>query len=375
MTTNTDFVGVNNPSVLMYAYENDLIPEYFLESDEITPESVSRLHKVAFADPEHRQFPCHNKAATLYSAIWYAGNGMQDEKLKSNIEKMASIHNITDDVKKAFNTFEAVIEKAAAAKKAEAPMTKYAYTVDFEGYKGRGVENYYPINTQVEIIKSADDASSDYRKGYLPLLEFRKVAHTIMQAADEIDVPYAFLDPTVLAVGATRLPDPDVAASHLGMRKNAGAEINPYEELLEKLAEGIEKYASSPEEAVELGEKAAEAMYDLDVKNGIESYNHNLQDPFSILFVGPQVSEFMKAAASLIPILGVQVPVADFLNLSDNKIDKVFSKKAGSVIKGAKSCVDGEESIEKCAAASNKLKDLDPETSKMLLKVLADLAW
>ena len=83
----------------------------------------------------------------------------------------------------------------------------------------------------------------------------------------------------------------------------------------------------------------------------------------------------MKAAATLIPILGVQVPVADFLNLSDNKIDKVFSKKAGSVIKGAKSCVDGEESIEKCAAAAEKLKGLGPEASKMLLKVLADLAW
>ena len=375
---NNDYVGDNNPAILTFAHSNGLLPDYFLDSEQITAENTKNLYKVAFADQENRKFPCHTKAACLHSAIWYAANNMNEPEIKSGIEKLAAVHGISDDVNKVFDAFGSVIEKAAAAIKEdnEAAMEKYALSIDFEGFRGRGVENFYPINNPAEINDSADKAYKDYCKGNLPLPAFRKAAHAITKAAEEHGMLHEEIDPTVTGVGADRLPDTDFAESCLAMRKQAGVEnLEPYKAILAEVVEGIEKVASSAEELIEIGEAAAEAMYKLDVSNGIVKYSNALMDPYTMLFSGPTVDEFLKEAAQCVNLRGVHVPIVDLMNISDSKIDKMFSPGAGEIVKAAKKMLEGENSIQKCAAASAHLEQLTKEASNILLKMLAGVGW
>ena len=375
---NNDYVGDNNPAILTFAHSNGLLPDYFLDSEQITAENTKNLYKVAFADPENRKFPCHTKAACLHSAIWYAANNMNEPEIKSGIEKLAAVHGISEDVTKVFDAFGSVIEKAAAAIKEdnEDTMEKYALSIDFEGFRGRGIENFYPINNPAEINDSADKAYKDYCKGNLPLPAFRKAAHAITKAAEEHGMLHEEIDPTVTSVGADRLPDTDFAESCLAMRKQAGVEnLEPYKAILAEVVEGIEKVASSAEELIEIGEAAAEAMYKLDVSNGIVKYSNAVMDPYTMLFSGPTVDEFLKEAAQCVNLRGVHVPIVDLMNISDSKIDKMFSPGAGEIVKAAKKMLEGENSIQKCAAASTHLEQLTKEASNILLKMLAGVGW
>lgn len=374
---NNDYVGDNNPAILMFAHENGLLPDYFLDSEQITAENTKNLYKIAFADPENRKFPCHTKAACLHSAIWYAANAVDEPSVKQGIEKMAAVHNITEDVNRVFDTFGTVIEKAASARaQEEQKMEKYALTIDFEGFRGRGVENFYPINSPIQVKEAADKAFHDYQMGDLPLPAFRKAAHAIVKAAEDFDMIATEMDPTVNSIGADRLPDPEFAESHARMRKMAGVmDIAPYLEIIEEVGNGIEKIASSPEELITIGEAAAEAMYALDQHNGIEKYSAAVVDPYTMIFSGPLVADFIKAAAQCVNLRGVHIPTADFLNISDNKIDKLFSPGVGSIIKAAKKELEGDATIEKSASAALKLAELNKEASNMLLKMLAGTGW
>ena len=375
---NNDYVGDNNTASLTFAFQNGLLPDYFLDSPQVTAENTKNLYKVAFADQENRKFPCHTKAACLHSAIWYAANKMEEPAVKAGIEKLAAVHGISKDVEKVFDTFASAIEKAAAAKEAaeEKPMKKYALTINFEGFRGRGVENFYPINNPVEIAAAADNAFKDYCKNNLPLPAFRKVAHAIMKAAEEHEMLHTEIDPTVTSVGADRLPDTDFADSCLAMRKMAGVQnLEPYKAILAQVVEGIEKVASSADELIEIGEAAAEAMYKLDLSNGIEKYSSSVIDPYSMIFSGPTVDEFLKEASQCILLRGVHVPIVDFMNIADSKIDKMFSPGTGAVVKSAKKMLEGDNSIQKCAAASTQLEQLTKEASNILLKILAGTGW
>ena len=71
----------------------------------------------------------------------------------------------------------------------------------------------------------------------------------------------------------------------------------------------------------------------------------------------------------------VDVPVVDFLNLSEEKIDTMFSKSAAATIKKAKSQVEGDPDCEKTASAAITLSTLPDGVGKVLLGVLADTTW
>lgn len=372
---NQDYVGDNNPAVLMYAHDKGLLPDYFLDSEEVTPDAVKNLYKVAFADPDNRKFPCHTKAACLHSALWYAANNMQEPAVKAGIEKFAAVHDIKEDVNKVFSTFAEEFEKSAAAKEEAAPEKKYALMVDFEGFQGRGVEGFYPINNAYQVKEAASKAFSDYWAGKLPLPQFRKAANAIMKAAEAMEVDSDEMDPTVQSVGADRLPDTMHAENQARLRKNAGIDPAPYIQIIANVDEGLAKSANSIEDLIDLGELAAEAILDLDLANGLTKYSSDLQDPYSMIFSGPMVSDFIKAASQCVNLRGVQVPVTDFLNLSDSKIDKFFSPGIGVIIKSAKKDLEGENSIEKCASAGLRLEGLSKDASNILLRVLADTSW
>lgn len=374
MPTDCDFVTDQNPALFAHLADKGLVPEYVMKSARVTSEETDPLSIVAFADPYNRRFPCHTKAACWQAAAYFAGNNMEEEHVKENIVKMAAAHDISEDVTAVFEAFHEELTKAAASQpKEEALMRKYAMTLDFEGFQGRGVEEFYPVNSYSEVITAAEDATTDFHSARLPMMAMRKVACNIVDAANEFHVPVSELTPEIRNMGIKRLPDPFAASELIGIRKDAGVDVAPYKAVLDELGEAITKTASA-DDAIELADDVAAQIVKMDTQNGIV-YNNRMPNPYDLIFTGPALEELNKAAAQLVVIEGVRVPVADFLNLSDSTIEKTFSSKIGEVIKAAKADVAGDCTIEKCASANEKMLTLSTDARKVLLAVLSDTAW
>lgn len=363
-----DFVTANNPAIFGYLKEKDAIPGYVLSSAKITKDDVAGLDKVAFADPVHRLFPCHTKEACWESAAYFAGSGETDETVKANIEKMASFHDISEDVASVFELFAGEMNKAASKMEKSASETKYALNLDFQGFQGRGVENFYPINSAPEIITASDDCTADYNAGKIPCGAMRKIASAITAAAIEHNVNPADLTGEVRAFGTRNIPDPFAAEVLVKMRKSA-AHNELVAELQRKLTE-----TKDVQQAIELTNAAAEDMYVLDKKAGVV-YGKGVLDPYAILFTGPTLEDLEKAAASTITLRGVNIPVEDFLNLADKDINVNFSAKSASIIKEAKAFADSGTSAETCVSINSKLEELGRDTQNVLLNVLANTGW
>lgn len=366
-----DFVHDENPDVFLYLRNEGMMPEYVSNSDVFRPGDCDSLADVAFADQDNRLFPCHTKAACWESAAYFAGRGLEDDKIKAQIEKMASVHNITEDVQAVFNKFEEEYTKAAATEVVEAPEEKFALILDWDGVNSNGVQAFYPVTTHDDCVESSEKAASAYQAGSLPLPVFYQVASNIVKAAsaDALDE----LAPVVRRFGTDRLPDPYGAEILLGMRKEAGVNVAPYVAIAKEL-QRVVRAAESVDMAKQAASNAARLIFHLDQQNGIQ-YNSSMKDPYSVIFSGPLAADMEKFAASTVDILGIDVPVTDFLNLSDNRIDSSFSKNVASVVKEAKACLEGELAAEKTAAAAEKLRTLDEAARKMVLVVAADTGW
>ena len=363
-----DFVTANNPAIFGYLHEKDAIPGYVLSSNKITKEEVDRLDKVAFANQAERLYPCHTKEACWESAAYFAGSGESDSTVKANIEKMAAFHGIEEDVRDVFAIFEGEMNKAAATEKKEKSMEKFALTLDLQGFQGRGVENFYPINNAAEVVASSDACTADYNAGKIPSGAMRKIASAITEAAITCGVDPSELTGEVRAFGTRNTPDPYAAEILVKMRKSAA-----HNELMKEFQE---KLASTSElsEAIEVANEIAEKMYVLDKQAGVR-YGKGVLDPYAILFTGPTLEEFEKAAASTISLRGVNIPVDDFVNLADKDIDVNFSSKSASIIKEAKSYISAGQSIDTCVNINNKLAELNRDTQNVLLNVLASTGW
>lgn len=363
-----DFVTANNPAIFGYLKEKDAIPGYVLSSNKITKEDVAGLDKVAFADPANRLYPCHTKEACWESAAYFAGSGEESAEVKANIEKMAAYHEIENDVKAVFDLFAGEFDKVAASMEKKASEAKYALNLDFQGFQGRGVENFYPINNAPEIITASDDCTADYNAGKIPTGAMRKIASAITEAAIAHNVNFGDLTREVRSFGTRSLPDPYAAEILVKMRKSA-AHNELVTELQEKLA-GTKDVS----EAIALTNEVAEKMYTLDKQAGI-AYRNGMLDPYSVLFTGPTLDELEKAAASTISLRGVNIPLDDFVNLSDNDIEVNFSTKSAAIIKEAKAFVREGQSVEACVSINSKLDELSRESQNVLLNVLANTGW
>lgn len=368
---NIDFITDQNPSVYLFMRDRDMLPDYVLKSNKLTPEDTEVLDKVAFADPANRLYPCHTKSACWQSAAYFASKHETNDRLKGNIEKMAAHHGIAEDVQKVFAAFEEEFQKAASA---DTGMEKKAYALELDmgGFQGRGVEKFYPINDKFEIVRASEDATSDYKHGTIPMYAMRKIAFNIMEAAEEQGVPANELTVQVQHLGTRRLPDPYAAETLVGMRKRAGVDIAPYEQAIKTLQEKMAGLGAM--EAIEAADDTAKDIYFMDKEAGI-NYKRDQLDPYALLFTGPTINDLEKAAATTVNIKGINVPVEDVVNLADNTIDNVFSKASGDVIKQAKSLVSGDSTVSSCVEASELIGGLDDSVQKVLLGTLANTAW
>lgn len=368
-----DYVEAQNPAIFMHLNEKNLIPDYVMESERVTTAETDGLSVVAFADPVTRAYPCHTKSACWQSAAWYAGTSEGRPDVKANIEKMAAAHGISDDVQAVFDSFADDLEKSAAATAEIVEEPQYALSLDLNGYQGRGYEQYYPVSSHLQVLTSCDNAATDFLSGLLPMPVMRKVATTLIKAAEAHAVQDCDIPGVVRRLGVVRLPDPYAAELLIDMRKTAGVDTAPYVRTIVQLRDSMAK-AANAQEAILLAEDAASEVYDMDCENNIH-YSGRMLNPYEILFSGPRLDELEKAAAQVVDVLNVHVPVVDFLNLSDEKIDSYFSPEAAETIKKAKAQVEGSPDMEKTASAAQLLAMLPDAVNKVLLGVLAETAW
>lgn len=364
-----DFTTDQNPDLFMWMDSRGLVPDYVLDSGMLEPSDFEKLASTAFADPENRLYPCNTKEACWMSAVHYTGRGGDDQRIIGNIEKMADWHGIREDVDRAVEALaSASMEKSAGV---DEPVERnYALVLEDDNGVGRG---YYPVNGEVEIIDSSERAADDYRSRALPLPQFRKVAAAICDAAEAAGVGTSPLAGDVVRHGVRRLPDPYSGQVVIAMRKSAGIDTTPYELLLGALREGLEKAASTAA-CMDVAQDVAGRMFAIDEAYGL-NYGPRMVDPFTAIFCGPPEDDLEKFASSVVQVDGVYVPVVDFMNISDDRIDATFSKTAALAVKEAKASLAGECSAEDCAAASDKIASMSPEARKVLLATLAGVAW
>lgn len=365
-----DFVTDRNPDICAFLFDAGVTPDYVLQSERVTEDSVSTLDKVAFADPDKKLYPCHTKAACWQSAAHFIGRGKEDASVMNAIEKMASYHGITEDI--------ATLKKALAPtetmeKEASESNLKYALSLDMTGFiKEGGVENFYPINSYEEVVDSAEDATADFQAGNMPVEVMRKVASTIMSAAREFSVPSIELTPEVMSFGNDNTPDATMAMYKLASRRKLGVDTTQYQKEIEALQE---KQASMHlDDFMVAAEEVANRLAELDKQAGVK-YSSKVENPYALVMCGPSIRDIEKAAASTVEVLGVRVPVADLVNLKDEDLEVEFAKSASVVIKEAKACVSGNTTVEMTNQAGDMLAGLSKEASMLLLAKLADAAW
>lgn len=371
MTKRSDYLDNNNPGIFNYATTQGLFPDWALDSDMPSSDSVKELHNNAFANPYTREYPCHNKAATIMSAVWDAANHSEPELVTQNIKKMAAAHGISEEVENVYNHFEqAFMAKEASAM--PAPVARqYALSIDHEGQNGLGVEGYYEITYPDDVILSAEKAASDYRYGNLGDVPMRKVASAIMDAVAHFNVPMDEIPLSVQTFGAPRIPDPYEAAYNIQeFAKSAGVSPDPYMAVVGALANMLEK-ASSVQEYVTLGDLAAERLVELNTQNRL--FPKEASSPIRLIFCGPTYEEVFAKAASVVPIMGIPVPKNVVLALGDDVIDVNFSKEAAATIKEAKNTLNQGDYIDYAEQASQNINKLPESASRHLLGLLSEV--
>lgn len=368
-----DFVTDKNPDIFIELYNQGVTPDYVLDSDRYSEEDIDKLNRVAFADQEHKLYPCHTKAACWQSAAHFIGRQKDDKDIAACIEKMAAYHGITEDVNKikpalGLDKVEELEKKASE----ETPEENYALTVDFGDFENRGVQSFYPVNNYAQVIQASDDATEDFRAGKMPMGVMRKVAYIISNAADEMGVPMMELTAEVKSFGTKAAPDPNTAMLKLASRRNLGIDMTPYETAITNLNNSMA--GVSYDDAINMANMVAEQLCLMDKSAGVR-YSAQVPHPYALLFCGPTKADIEKAASSTVSILGINVPVVDLVNTRVSDIETRFTKEAAETIKTAIDTVRGDCTIEKSAAASNMIAGLSEEAQQEFLSILADVAW
>lgn len=370
MSNREDYVGDKNPTPFLYAMDNNLLPQEMWKEPIPTTEDVADLADNAFANPYSREYPCHTKAACMLSAVWDASTGEKHPLVSANIRKHAAAHGVDADVNSIYEHFKATTEKSAAAEEVQPEPRQYALQIS--NPETNTVDGYFDVTYPHSVVPAAEEAVAAYRRGQLGDPLMAKVANSIVKAATAFAVSMEEIPQTIQVFGVPRLPDPyrgQVCVT--AFAKQAGApNVQDYTDTMLALQEMV-KEAATVDAMMAAGTAASNHIYALNNANGI--YPQTVDDtPHAIVFGGPRVDDFMRKAASCVPVANVPVPAEAIVALPETIILSNFSKEAAIRILQARQLLQGEVSMDKSAAASNVLASLTPEATSNFLRILSE---
>lgn len=363
-----DFITDNTAAVFAYADQHGLVPDFVKQSNVITKEDVKDLPDIVFADQVNRLYPCHTKEATVLSAIYHKAAMEDNPVVWDTIQKRAAAFEVQHEVDAIASHFEELVtgyEKQASQNEPEV-MEKFALTIT-DGDKSH---NFYDISTKQDTLIAMDEVNRDFASGNIQLPWMRKIASSIMEAARQFGVADNATG-ALTKYAQVRLPDVSKANALISTRNN---DKETYDFIMRKLASDLVA-ANSFDEAINAADDAAALIYSLDKKAGVE-YSDMQLDPYDIIFSGPSFEEFEKHASTHVYISDIAVPVEDILNVSDTRINQVFSKNASAVITDALQPLrEGNVTSDTTNECHVKLASLDPAVRLKLLEVLANTGF
>lgn len=186
-------------------------PQFVKEAEELDTADLSKMPQAVFADPVNRKFPCHTKAATWLSQLYF----LESRHLYPTKVANAVQDRITKNA--AYFAIEGQTKEAASKWEAHNTPTDFVddYAMTFE-YKGE-TKHALPINNAENVKAAADRLSNNVQK--YPF-ELRQVAaRKILRNASKYEVKLANETEEYLYKAAGYgMTTPDRAAEKLGLR-------------------------------------------------------------------------------------------------------------------------------------------------------------
>lgn len=253
-------------------------PSFVKSADFQQVMSPARLSHTAYADYYGQRFPCHTKAATWISAVYFfenrgSLNPKQASAIEQRLDQFAAYHKIR-------NAYEAVKEQHSSLHK-EASLQDDQFAYVWRSEDGR-VERRCPLRNPLEI-KTAAEWFQKYRDHWA-FADRQKIARRILKKADECGVCISdSLDTALRKQAGEGLPNPKEVSRMLDNR--AKLIDNPtLKGQVQKLADTVRttpRFSLGPGQL----EKLAATIDRLDRITGISrKYSEAVPRPEDVLF-------------------------------------------------------------------------------------------
>lgn len=299
------------------------IPDYVLDSPELTAQDAATLPDRAFAGD--RKFPIFDKSATYLSARYAAANGLEkNAALIGRLRKASELHGILEDFEQLFPSVE-TLEKSAAA--GPAPKNHALEIVDDDGT----CTKVYPIGTNFDLDKSARQLLKDFAEDKLDIRTATRVAEVMFEKAASVGVPEKLLPQKVIRWGENRVIDLGLVKSAIELRKSShptlvnDAMVGVYEDLLEMVKQATENGSAGPDI-----DEYLDMWDDVDRVAGIP-VRGAIMDAHQTFHQGPRTQDLLKFASSVVFVGDVPVPADVFCKLGDGALDYFGPTEAGMI--------------------------------------------
>lgn len=251
------------------------VPDYVTEEAIPSEEELESLPRARFADPSHRKYPTHTKAATWLSLASYWDDSLYHpnagDAIGEHLSKAAQFWDIEEDERQVLTKVAKIVTEAEDAQ---------AFALEETSPAGTEVRRFV-ITTPEDTLKSAQSLYDE--RTMLPLPWKRKAAERILKAAadqhvtDHMMVEAAEYLERAAGRGISSLDKlAEAFMTRRGLLKAPGAKRNP--EAAETMAKMAQAVRELPESDLATCRKAAEAIdiadrrhrLFLDYDNGLE---------------------------------------------------------------------------------------------------------
>lgn len=285
-----------------------------------------------YADEKNLQFPCHTKAATYISYIYFTENKEQFDKraadsIQSRFDKFANFYGLAGllgDIKSASDDMR---------KEAELDDSDYAIVWESEG----GVTRQYPLRNAGEVKAAANwfaTRITDIQEDF-PWKDRNTIATKILDKAASYGVDVAEERDVLEKSAALGACDPTKAKMHIKNRaRMCDYRINGLKESMEKLAGMIDSSKTLLDPGT--AEKIAELLDHYDrVNNLVGKYTDVIPSPEDVMFTAP-LNKIASAKEDICVLTtGTSYDRRDFEKLSVSELQSVFGDE---IVEGS---VDG----------------------------------
>lgn len=332
---------------LLPVKEAGALPEWVTEVPEEA--DLEQLARTAFASPHERLFPLHSKTAAFLSALHAEASGVTDTAVLGRIKSACAAYNILDEVRLAHDS----LPRETLPDSQDVRKQKTAHAIELVIEPGGEPEAFYPIDTVMQIEKSATDLNRDIGERKLPTSWFMEASRALVKAAGELGFPVHQIPPAVMALSVDRIPSDLFIQDQLEKRKEAGMP----DAAVELCKEAYDSSCETGEylEAAHLWE-IADRKYAIDYSGGV-------LDPVKAFNSGMLRSQADEMAEEVFVLDDLLLPKTAFLTLPENTIAASFPRTKAAGLLQARS--DG--SANGITAAVDNLDAVQKTTLMQLL--------